>query len=370
MAITGLGGIGGIFSGLDTDTLVRQLMSIERRPAVLMENRRHLYELRKELWSEVNGALLALRAKAEAFLDPYAVNRKKVSSSDETAVVARVGDHGQALVGRYDISVTRLATAHKVWGTAMGAGWTYGGSAAETFQVSDGTVTVSVTVNPGDDLLDIARSINDARDGSGRKADVQATVIGDVLYLQRGMTGAGNVMTFTDSTNGILKTLGILNATGSIANQSVPQDAQFSVNGLSFVRSQNTGLTDVIAGLSIDLRKEGVAAALTVEQDVQAGVDAIRAFVDQYNAVIDLVNTRLSEKPEPNAVTDTALRKGLLRGDTTLVNIKSRLRTTMTQNYGSLSLYKDLSQIGIRTDSADFGKSGKLVVDEAKLREA
>ncbi len=47
-----------------------------------------------------------------------------------------------------------------------------------------------------------------------------------------------------------------------------------------------------------------------------------RGFVKQYNSLIDLINTRLSEEKVKIPQTELEERRGLLRGDINLISIK------------------------------------------------
>lgn len=135
------------------------------------------------------------------------------------------------------------------------------------------------------------------------------------------------------------------------------------------VRGSNT-VSDVVSGLTINLLKEGASTTITVEQDTDAVYSTVKAFVDQYNSTMDLINTRLSEEKVKDATTDAALKKGLLRGDSALVGLKDRIRRMVSEPIAGLQPFDRLSDIGITTTSDDFGKSGKLQIDETKLKDA
>ena len=115
--------------------------------------------------------------------------------------------------------------------------------------------------------------------------------------------------------------------------------------------------------------------------------DKIKKFVDDYNAIMDNVNGRVTEQKEADGpylpLTDAQreemnetqiknweakAKKGLLRSDTTLYALHSDLHHAMTDN---LKDSQDaLYQIGISTKPYDFTYSGKLEIDEEKLKKA
>ena len=58
--------IGGLSSGLDTKSIISQLLEIDARPKVKKQWQHALWTERKNIWSEVNTRLLALQGKASA----------------------------------------------------------------------------------------------------------------------------------------------------------------------------------------------------------------------------------------------------------------------------------------------------------------
>ena len=370
--------VSGLVSGLDTQGLISKLMQVERQPIVLMQNRRNSYELRKELWNEVNSSLLSLKTQTQNLLSQSTYFKKKVTSSDETIVSATADD--TAANNTYTINITKLAKAQRVAGTAQGSSNT-ALNLAGSFTINDGTYTSTINVLATYTLTDIMDKINSAKDNTDTTKDLQVTasIVNNTLVLQHDKTGTASTMTLTDSvntggstnSNEILESLGVLTDAKAIANQQqAADDAGFTVNGIPVTRTKNDGLTDVINGVTLNLKKDGVTGTITVAADIDASVNTIKAFVDQYNSTLDLINTRLAEKTVIDATTDAAKRKGLLRGDAVLTGIKNDLRKMISDPITGLTVYDRLSDIGITTTSDDFGKSGKLVIDETKLREA
>ncbi|MHB9096147.1 MAG: flagellar filament capping protein FliD, partial [Eubacteriales bacterium] len=368
--------VSGLFSGLKTDDIISKLMQVERQPVTLMTNRKHTYELRKGLWNEINSSLLSLKNKVSDLVTGTSLTQMKAVSSDDTMFTANAGP--TAANSTYNINVTTLAKAQRVVGTVQGTGAL---NLSGSFNIGDGTYTATINVSASDTLGTIMSRINSAVDNTDptKKVQVTASIVNNTLILQHNKTGSANQMVLQDTvntpgvtgTNEILESLGILTDTKAIkSQQQAATDAQFTVNGISVTRSGNTGLTDVINGVSLNLKKEGVTGTITVSRDVDAGFNAIKAWVDQYNSTMDLVNTRMSEDPVKDAISDVGLSKGLLRGDSILSNAKNQFRLNTSKSVTGLTVYKNLSQIGITTSSDDYGRSGHLVIDEVKLRAA
>lgn len=369
---------GGLVSGLDTQGLIEKLMQVERQPSVVMQSRKKTYEYRKDLWKEINTSLLSLKTKLNSISTGADLIKKKAVSSDDTIFTASAGT--SASNSTYNINVATLAKTQRVVGTSQGtAALNLNGN----FTINDGTYTSTINVVATDTLSTIMSKINSAKDtvDPTKSLQVSASIVNNTLVLEHKKTGAANSMTLTDAVNTpgstgtdeILESLGILTDVKAIATeQQAATDAQFTVNGISVTRSTNTGLTDVINGVTLTLKKEGAGATgtLTVQNDFDASLANIKDWVNQYNSTIDLVGTRLSEDTVKNAASDTLKSKGLLKGDQVLSGIKNQLRQNTSNPVVGLAVYDRLSKIGITSTADDYGKSGRLVIDETKLKEA
>lgn len=368
--------IDGLVSGMLTEDVISKMMQVERQPLLLMQTRQRSYQLRKDLWSEVNSSLLSLKTKTGGLLDEAKLTQKKAASSDDSLFTA-VADN-EAASATYDINVEKMAKNQRVSGSVQDTGAL---GLAGSFTIGDGENSATIEVVATDTLRSIMAKINGAKDISNpeepKDLQVSATIINNTLVLEHKLTGAANNLVLSDSVNNagatgsdeILESLGLLEDSKSIANQlQAAEDAQLTINGLTVTSASNT-LKGVISGVDLTLKKEG-AGTLEVLNDVDSSLSLIKEWVAQYNSTINLIDTRLSEETVKDAVSDAMKSKGLLRGDSTLFGIKNQMRLNLTYPVAGLAVFERLSDIGITTTSADYGKSGKLVIDEAKLRKA
>ncbi|HHU68883.1 MAG TPA: flagellar filament capping protein FliD [Thermoanaerobacterales bacterium] len=349
---------GGIISGLDTHTLIDQLMQIERQPIATMEARRKIYTHRKNLWNEINTSLLSLKNRAYELTKGNIFEKMSAISSDENVATAKADK--KALPGTYRIEVSNLATNHSVSGNRVNDIYESLGLAGE-FTIKNGNESAVITVDSGDSLRDIRNKIN-AKEGLG----IAASIIDNRLILTRDETGAAE-MGFEDPDN-ILVNLGILNESNEINVLQKGLNARFKVNGLDLERSSNNEISDVLEGVNLTLTNIG-ETTLEVGVDVDAIYSQIEGFVKQYNSLIDLINTRLSEEKVKIPQTELEERRGLLRGDINLISIKGDLRQNLYTVIPGLE-YNLITQIGLATTSEDYGKTGRLEIDEEKLKEA
>lgn len=169
------------------------------------------------------------------------------------------------------------------------------------------------------------------------------------------------------------------------ATRDIGVDAIFSIDGISTSRSSNTFLID---GLQITLNEtyndiDPIDIKISTD-NVDDVVDTLVAFVDKFNTIIETINNKLgesknydyrplsSEEKEVMTEDDIELwedqaKSGLLRGDSILSRMSTSLRTMVYEMTDGVNI--SLSDIGIST-SSNYLDSGKLVVDEMKLKTA
>lgn len=326
----------GIASGLNTSELIKQLMQIERRPVVLLEQRVQTYQQRMDAWRDVNMRLASLETKLSDLLLRSAYEARKATSTDQEVVTASANN--SAAPGTYEIEVLALARSHRVVSDRLEEELPLGLADGESksFTVNEATITVEA----GDTLQTIADKLNAAED-----AKVTATVIDNRLVIEGKETGVP--LDFRDS-YGVLQDLGILEGDEPQTIQA-PQHARVKVNGIEIERPSNE--VEVVEGVTFTLRGEGTAV-ITVAKDVSGAVAKIKDVVDQLNSAMDFMSSRLA-------------KDGILQGDATLVRLQSSLRLAFMDRADTGGKLTTLSEIGIT-----FTREGRAELDETKLREA
>lgn len=335
--------ISGIASGIDTDALIQQLLAIERRPLVYMEDQIKKLQLQSDGFRDVNTRMSNLETRLSSLVSLSTFNAKAVKSTAEDVVKASAGP--SAAVGTYEVVVTQLAKAHRIASDDHGD--------VTSSLGLDGTFTI----NGEQVTIDSDMSLNDIRDAiNAAGAGVKATVIGGTLVLERGESGASNAIELVDSDagpGGVLKALGLLDGGNAVKNElQAAQDAVFTINGVALTRSSNT-VNDAVQGVTFTLAGEGTAT-ITIEQDVDGALSAIRAFVEQYNSVQTFINS-VTAKGE------------VLQGNGTILRLQTSLYSLVSGfvNAPAGAKYRTLAQIGITV-----GRNGNLTIDESVLRKA
>jgi flagellar hook-associated protein 2 len=176
--------VNGPASGIQTDLLIQQLLSVERRPQVVMNRQLQMMQWKKSAWNEINTKLLALKTTVEGLLQRDKLLASKVSSTKEELVSAT--GSGIATSGEYEIIVHALATSTKLVSGAGKAGFGLGKAISQFSpftegsnfgtRISKGTFTINgvqIEIQEGDylgdgtgtDGHDLIQKINDSAAG-------------------------------------------------------------------------------------------------------------------------------------------------------------------------------------------------------------
>jgi flagellar hook-associated protein 2 len=334
----------GLASGLDTGSLIDQLVAVEESRATSLVKRQQDLTTKKSIVSSLSSALGALGSLAKGMDLTSEVNGRKATSSD-TRVSAATSS--TAIAGTYDVRVRELAQAQSTVSrglTTAAAGALGTGGVAITV----GGTTKNISWTSADSLDAIATKIN------GANAGVTASVLFDGtshrLVTMASGTGIAAAPTFVDSGDG----LDLSNA----ANIKVPaKNSLVTINGLDVTRPTNV-LSDVISGVTLTLGSVPGASEpntkVTIAQDTDAITTKLKDLVAAFNSVNSALHVQLD-------YTGTAKGSNTLFGDSTLRQLQQQLGTLASSAYGGMNL----SQIGITRD-----KTGAMTLDSSKLATA
>jgi len=345
----------GLISGLDSATLVQQLMALERQPIYDLERRVSVAERQREAYQDVNTRLLALKTAAEAVSGATTSEERAVTSSAPDAMTGTAS--ASAVEGSFTFRIMEIAQASQVGSDAQAAAFTFSGAGSIDIDI-DGVFAGSAAVAAGDTLQEAADAVN------ALGIDATASVLFDGtdyrLLVTSKVSGADGQLTVTDTTGDL-----------SFNDITLGRDAEIRLgtdNPLTITSADNT-FADVIPGLSFTVYRETLPAtffpftsAETVTLTVGPAVsetdmaDRVKAFVDAYNDVVSRIDD-LSLYDAENEQT------GLLQSDTTLRFIKSDLSRFVVDPVAGLpDALNMLFQIGITLDG-----DGTLQLDESIL---
>ena len=153
----------GIASGLDTNSIVSQLMQIERAPITRLQVQRAEYEDRRDAWTSITTKLSEFRtaldsARYASDFDAFTT----VTSTNEDAV--SISASGSPAATTLDVTVEQLAATHQLaTGSGFGASTALVGTGSFEIDV-DGTVT-TIDTDDTTTLQDLASQITSDVDG-------------------------------------------------------------------------------------------------------------------------------------------------------------------------------------------------------------
>jgi len=351
---------GGLISGMDTESLITQMMEIEQRPILLLQQREAAYQAKISGLGSLKSVLSELQSAVGDLKD--ADNFVSYSASSSDTGVLTVSSSDSAAPGTYNVTVNQLARAQQVRSASFIGGDAAVGSGTLTLQLGSGDSTEIVIDEENNTVADIAAAINEA--DAGVSAGVLDDGHGNVyLTLMSQETGAENTITLTveddDGDNEDASGLSSLYTDNLTETQSA-QNAEVVMNGVEVERSGNT-IDDLLEGVTLTLKKEdpGVPVTVKVSKNNAGAVSKAQAFVDQYNALVETFDMLQSYDQDTG-------QAGLLLGDRTTNILRNRLRGFLTyQVEGVAESVNGLSRIGIGAE-----RDGTLTLDSEALTAA
>jgi flagellar hook-associated protein 2 len=350
--------LGGLASGLDTSTIIDQLMAIDRVPETRMKLQQSALQARQQVLTDIGTRLRNLSDTVKDLGSTATwANTQTLEVSDSTKLNAtRLSG---AAPGGHEINVTALARSEQ---------------RSYTYTASDSVLTIGsahIPLSASDDGAAAADKINSSADSPVYAVFVQdplGNTANDKLVLTRKDTGAFDqtdmAVSGADWTSSETYTGGV--------------NAKFTVDGGAEQQSKSNVIKSAVPGLQLTLKATGTTSvSVSAPAPDQAAIsDKVKSFVDQYNSTIDFIRNAITEKRVPNASTDTDARKGTLFGDPQLTGLLSQLRSAISDKTGITGAVQSLADVGVSTGSGSGGAAsadavaGKLTLDADKLTDA
>lgn len=363
----------GIGSGLDINSLVSQLVAVERAPLKQLQTDASTLQSKLSVYGQVKSALSTLRDAADALTKADTWGQTSVTNSDASAVA--VATSSSTLPGNYSLEVQRLAAAqlnatstYPSADSLVGEGslvietgtW----ASNQTAFTSTSSVTISVGP-PAESLAQLRDKINAS--GSGVVASVLTDASGSRLVFKASSTGLANGFrvsaTDADGNNrdGVgLSALaydpsaGIFTMTQAIA----AANAAATLNGLPLSSATNK-MENVVDGLSLTLGKVTTnPVQIATTQDKTGIRKSLDDFVKAYNAL----NSLLADQTKYDA---SAKKSALLQGDSSAISIRSQMRNLLGQSSTASASFARISDIGL-----DVQQDGSIKINETKVSTA
>ncbi|WP_310550754.1 flagellar filament capping protein FliD [Paenibacillus glufosinatiresistens] len=385
--------INGLSSGMDIDSIVKELMTAKRQPLTKLNQSKTLLEWTRDSYREINSKLVDFKMnKLSNWNKTSQMNTQQAAVTGNTTAVKA---EASASATNVDMTVTvnKLATRSSAESDALMSSST-GKKATGATLLSDlahsGTVTlpskvtinnVEIGISSTDTLSTFINKINGSDtkvrasfDEISGKLSLTSTLDGSNTYLQANQMDSSlksllNLSTFKDAQN------------AEVVIKSSKQGA--NENGVTYTPSSNSLLVN---GVQLTLLQESKAATgtavpsnISLTTNTDKAVETIKSFVETYNSLVSSMTTKVEEakyrdfapltdeqksamKEADITLWESKAKSGLLKNDDILKTAISNLRAVVSNQMGGLS------DLGITT--GQYYEGGKLYLNESKLKEA
>jgi flagellar hook-associated protein 2 len=352
--------IGGLSTGMDTNTIIDKLMEIERQPIVRLEAKKTEQNQRLTAFTTFNTKLGALLNKVDRLETSRDLIARSVTASAEDMLSATAGS--TAVPGSYEVKVLSLAQVEKqvYLGVADKNTTTFG---TGTLSINNAALSspVSIDIDSSNNTLE---GLRDAINTKSTEHGVTASIVND---------GSGTPYRLVLSGASVENAGITLDASGLGAGASLPgidaavsrsaNQARVTVDGILIVGNTNT-LTEAVPGLTLDLKSTDVTPPLGANPS-PAELDAAKA-----GAKVTTLAVKTDEEGIKTRITDfvsafndlvKASKDDALASDSGVRAILGSFRGMLTSSSGGTGLF----QLGIFTQ-----KDGTLEVNSDKLATA
>ncbi|MBF0211026.1 MAG: flagellar filament capping protein FliD [Desulfamplus sp.] len=134
-------------------------------------------------------------------------------------------------------------------------------------------------------------------------------------------------------------------------------NAQFTVDGIDYQRQSNNEITDVVSGISLDLKETG-SSSFNVDSDFEKVQTNLEEIVSTLNTLI--TDTKSKSKYDINTK-----EKGILFGESSVLRISEDIKTLMGQKFDTGGEISTLYDLGLEIE-----KDGTLSINTTTLQKA
>lgn len=327
----------GVGSGIDLNNILAQMMEAKRQPLYDLQSQQRSIKNQITDYGALKSSMSSFKDALDKLTKSSAFDAYKASSSDEK--ILGVSADSKASVGSFDVTVTQLATSHKLASRQFVNSLDKPG--AGTLSIEINGKTMNLTLDADDTLANLRDAINKHSDNPGVSATIINEPGGSRLMLTSKETGTENAMTFGGDLADIFDT------GNGAALVSAAQNAEFKIDSFEMTSGSNS-VKNVIDGVTLDLKDLGTSK-VSLTRDDEAVVKLVQSMVDTYNSM----NTKIA-----------ALKSTSLKTDSSLNSIRSAFQMELSKP-AQLDGLKNLFEIGISSD-----RNGKLNLDTTKFKKA
>lgn len=359
-------GIDGMISGLDTTTLINQLMQAEAIPQALLKNKQTSTTTFVTALQSLNTKVASLADAATTATKPTSWQAYKATASASSVTATTTST---ALPSELSFTVKSLASNQVSILDFPGASGAFTGT-PPTFTISSGTgdvtarTNVTVTAASGS-VEDVVKAINDTT-AAGVKA--VAVKVDGTYRIQLTGSGTGEAKAFEV----------FAGAAGSLtdASTSVPKDDLRAASDAAVLLWAGTGaetevtstsntFSNVLDGVSFTVsalpKTDDPPVTLTVARDDAAVKKLASGLVGALGVVFSEISSRTTTTTKTGDDGRTVVTGGLFSGDSAVRALSQQLQTAASYPVDGTSP----SEVGIV-----IGRDGTFTFDDAKFTAA
>ena len=352
----------GLVSGLDTETIITQMISGHKTKVDNAKNDQTKLKWKKEAWSSLNTKLYSFYTGAlSKFKSVGTYKAKKVEASDDSKI--KVSTSNSAVTGAHTVSVQQVASSAYLTGASL---------KGKAFN------TTSYVASENADV-----QVSDLVDAKGNAIDLNGKSF-DISYVTKDVDGNEQTITKTITAqvgaDGTLQSM-IDNMNQSLADEGINMTVSYNAarGGLEFTNNTATPVKDAEGkvtgyenGINYTLKAtdEASATALGISE---AGVTVSQQTNDAGDNILTMNNAFNVTKVSDTAAAVTGSTKltdmGIANGTTFTMKVGSgsnvkEYNFTIDQNTTLSGLAKEFSKMGVVANYDE--KQGRFFVNSTE----
>lgn len=376
--------IGGMYSGLDTDAMVKELTSAYSTKKDSIQKQKEALEWKQEQWNTFNKDIYDFYASSLSNIRFDNTDAYDVTYSDDKIV--SIGNPSKENIGTYTLKVENLAQSGFLTGRELDKTVTNDTQisaliehphAGSKISVNNTVIDITEDMTVGQLAAKIAEISNThaSYDSTNHRFFVSATKPGGDYDF--------NIKAEDEGGKEVLKALGIDNGGES---RIFGKDAKIEFNGISYTSADNNFN---IKGINIKANSISSSPINVTIGTSKKSTKYISDFVGSYNELLEKLQTSYNKtssktymplsESEKEIMTDREIEKwektgkeNILSKDESLRKIIDLLKGFTSKTYTIDGEQLSLASIGISTTSyftTSADKRGTLEIDEKKLQE-
>ncbi|WP_040191247.1 flagellar filament capping protein FliD [Clostridium culturomicium] len=372
--------IPGLATGMDTDQMIKDMLTGEQNKIDKAQQTQQINKWKQEIYRDVIKDVKGLQDKYFSATSPDYILSSKVFStlvinSSNSGVISATAGAGASNVN-YKFKVEAMANPPRLESNKLDKN-TELVTADTTIKIND----KEIQIKAGSKVSDVVKGIND----TFKEGDVKATYseMTGKLTIEGKKTGESSELKFDGD---LFNNIGMTTEVTGLVKGSNNKVTVFSADGKPLdkvIQSESNtftidNVTYSVSGVSDEL------ISMTSTVNTQGTTDKMKAFIEDYNKIMDKIYDLSTEKKNKDYPPLTEAQKkemdekeierweekakaGILRNDSDFRSFMEGIKGAILGQIGDLGIY--LSDIGIASNS-DYNKPGQLVLDATKFKKA